>query len=258
MTTRHILSVGTARARSIAPTPRSATASLRRLVVTGALAATAVATAPLVAAPLAAQATQGDRLSLVLRDHQSRGLPVDPLRAKLAEGRAKGASEERIVAAVTLLAARMDTVARALRPTVSDAELREGAEALGASATPAMLARLRARAPHESLEPALIVLTRLLRRGVPRESAERAVVRLLDRRLERGVMLATADALVRDLAGGARLDDALDVRLGQGRVPGGLPGGLEAVGGGLNTGGVSGVGSTSGGPTPPPPVPRRP
>jgi hypothetical protein len=211
-----------------------------------------------VAAPIAAQTTQGDRLSLVLRDHQSRGLPVDPLRAKLAEGRAKGASEERIVAAVTLLAARMDTVARALRPTVSDAELREGAEALGASATPAMLARLRARAPKESLEPALIVLTRLLRRGVPRDAAERAVLRLIDRRLERGVMLATADALVRDLAGGARLDDALDVRLGQGRVPGALPRAVDVNGASVSTGGMAGSGSVSNTPTLPPPAPRRP
>jgi hypothetical protein len=231
----------------------------RRLALLLALVATA--------APLAAQGPQRDRLSLVLRDHQSRGLPVDPLRAKLAEGRAKGASEERIVAAVTLLAARMDTVARALRPTVSDAELREGADALAASATPAMLARLRARAPHESLEPALIVLTRLLRRGVPRDAAERAVVRLLDRRLERGTMLATADALVRDLAGGARLDDALDARLGQGRVPGGLPRAIDAaatgaIGAGgvptISTGGTPMSGSAGNGPTLPPPAPRRP
>ncbi len=212
-----------------------------------------------VAAPLAAQSPSAERLSLVLRDHQSRGLPVDPLRAKLAEGRAKGASEERIVAAVTLLAARMDTVARALRPTVSDAELREGAEALAASATPAMLARLRARAPKTSLEPSLIVLTRLLRRGVPRDDAERAVLRLIDRRLEAGVMLATADAIVRDLAGGARLDSALDVRLGTGRVPAGVPAGFDAVrgvgsGGIVNTGGVP----MNGPPLPPTTPPRRP
>lgn len=191
-----------------------------------------------------------ETLRLVLRDHAARGLPVAPLSAKLAEGRAKGAPDDRIVAAVTLLAARLDTAARALGPTVTDGELREGAEALGAGATPAMLTRLKARAKNRSIEPPLLVLTRLLRRGVPRADAERAVARLVDQRLAPAALMATADAILRDVAAGRGLGESLDTRL----APAGRTLGAEAssvvevdganapLQGPMNTGGPPGRG----------------
>ena len=194
------------------------------------------AQAPATRASATATLAPDERLQLVLRDHAARGLPVAPLVAKAAEGRAKGASEERVVQAVVTLAARIDSAARALAPAVSDAELREGAEALAASAPPATLTRLRAAAGRQSLEPALVVLTRLLRRGVPVSSAERAVTGMLRKRLAPAVMFATADAIVQDLAAGAALDDVLDVRVGRGKLPGAggpftLPGAVESLGG---------------------------
>lgn len=191
----------------------------------------ALASAAPVPATLGAQVTMvagarpaDETLRLVLRDHAARGLPIAPLSAKLAEGRAKGAPEERIVAAVTLLAARLDTAARALGPAVTDGELREGAEALGAGATPAMLTRLKARAKDRSIEPPLVVLTRLLRRGVARGEAERAVARLVDRRLAPAALMATAEGILRDVEAGRGLGESLDTRL----APAGRALGTEA------------------------------
>jgi hypothetical protein len=193
-----------------------------------------------------------EKLRLVLRDHAARGLPVAPLSAKLAEGRAKGAPDERIVAAVTLLAARLDTAARALGPTVTDGELREGAEALGAGATPGMLSRLKSRAKERSIEPPLVVLTRLLRRGVARADAERAVARLVDQRMAPAALMATADAILRDVEAGRGLGESLDTRL----APAGRTLGAEAAAvidadGGMNIpfpGLLNGAGTTGRGP----------
>ncbi|MCU0626691.1 MAG: hypothetical protein MUF21_09455 [Gemmatimonadaceae bacterium] len=228
---------------------------LARVAARVAMVLAAVVTVP----TLTAQGAQapGERLQLVLRDHAARGLPVAPLMAKLAEGRAKGASEARVVAAVELLAARLDSAARALAPAPTEGELREGAEALAASASPAMLVRLRSRAGRQPLEPSLALLTRLLRRGAQPALAEQAVWRLLDRRLPTATLLATADAIVRDLDSGGQLGDILDTRVGPARSFGDGTFTADGVG---NTGttGLSGTGGSPRNAPPPPPPPRRP
>jgi hypothetical protein len=153
------------------------------------------------------------RIELVLRDFDRRGLPADLLRAKVAEGVAKGASPPRIAEAVVLLASRVDSVARALAPSVSPQELHAGAEALAVGVSAPTLRSLRLAMGRRSAEPYFLFVIRLVRRGVSQEQAIRAVRALIDRQTQPNTLLAIADDLARDVASGLSPDVALNDRM---------------------------------------------
>ncbi|MES3033895.1 MAG: hypothetical protein V4813_07850 [Gemmatimonadota bacterium] len=171
----------------------------------------------LLAAPLRAQGDADraalDRIDATVRDFDRRGLPTDLLRAKVAEGTAKGASQVRIADAVVLLAARVDSVARLLAPTVSVPELHAGAEALSVGISAPALRIIRTAAGRQSAEPYFLFVIRLVRRGVTHEQAVRATRSLIERQVAASTLLAVADDLARDVASGMAPDAALNDRL---------------------------------------------
>ena len=63
---------------------------------------------------------------------RSRGLPVQPLVAKVREGQVKRAAPDRIRLAVSALATRLDSARAALGPASSAAEIVAGADAIAA------------------------------------------------------------------------------------------------------------------------------
>jgi hypothetical protein len=202
------------------------------------------------AMPVHAQATSTEgertaqeRIEVVLRDFDRRGLPTDLLRAKVAEGVAKGATPTRIADAVALLAARVDSVARLLAPAVSGPELHAGAEALAVGVSGPSLRTLRMAAGRRSAEPYFLFVIRLVRRGVTQEQAMRAARQLIDRQVASSTLLAIADDLARDVAGGASPDAALSDRMT--RLIGGFgPNSLGATSDGANRGpGIANTGS---------------
>ena len=172
------------------------------------------------AMPVSAQVTsaEGDRtaqerIEIILRDYDRRGLPTELLRAKVAEGAAKGATPTRIADAVALLAARVDSVARLLAPAVSGPELHAGAEALAVGVSGPSLRTLRMAAGRRSAEPYFLFVIRLVRRGVTQDQAMRAAKQLIDRQVASSTLLAIADDLARDVASGASPDAALNDRM---------------------------------------------
>ncbi len=209
-----------------------------------------LAAACALALPANAQATNADaertaqeRIEILLRDFDRRGLPTDLLRAKVAEGAAKGATPARIADAVTLLAARVDSVARLLAPAVSGPELHAGAEALAVGVSGPSLRTLRMAAGRRSAEPYFLFVIRLVRRGVTQDQAMRAAKQLIDRQVASSTLLAIADDLARDVAGGAAPDAALNDRMT--RLIGGFgPNSLGAAGDGANRGpGIANTGA---------------
>jgi hypothetical protein len=171
-----------------------------------------------------------ERIDTIVRDFERRGLPADLLRAKIAEGTAKGAAPVRIADAVTLLAKRVDSVARLLAPTVTVPELHAGAEALSVGIAGPSLKVLRSAAGRQSVEPYFLFVVRLVRRGVSQEQAVRATRALIDRRVAGTTLLAVSDDLARDVANGMSPDAALNDRLtrlvgGAGATSAGLAGG---------------------------------
>ena len=168
-----------------------------------------------------ADRTAQQRIDALVRDFDRRGLPTELLRAKVAEGIAKGASEPRIADAVVLLAARVDSVARLLAPTVTVPEMQAGAEALAIGVPAPSLRSLRVAAGRRSAEPYFLLVIRLMRRGVAQDRAVRAVRTLIDRAVPANTLLAFADDFVRDVAGGIAPDAALSDRMT--RLVGGVP-----------------------------------
>ncbi len=153
------------------------------------------------------------RIDAIVRDFDRRGLPTDLLRAKIAEGTAKGATPTRIADAVALLASRVDSVARLLAPAVSAAELHAGAEALSLGISAPSLRTLRQAAGQHSAEPYFLFVIRLVRRGVTQDQAVRAARALIDRQVASSTLLALADDLARDVASGVSPDAALNDRM---------------------------------------------
>ncbi len=153
------------------------------------------------------------RIDAIVRDFDRRGLPTDLLRAKIAEGTAKGATPTRIADAVALLASRVDSVARLLAPAVSAPELHAGAEALSLGISAPSLRTLRQAAGQRSAEPYFLFVIRLVRRGVTQDQAVRAARALIDRQVASSTLLALADDLARDVASGVSPDAALNDRM---------------------------------------------
>ena len=106
------------------------------------------------------------------------GLPIGPLIEKTLEGSAKGASPEAIRSAVRALAAALGDARRSLGPASTPGELNAGAVALRLGAPSADLARLRAARATGSLVVPLGVLSDLVARGVPADTAARVVLAL--------------------------------------------------------------------------------
>lgn len=169
------------------------------------------------------------RIDAIVHDFDRRGLPTDLLRAKVAEGTAKGATQSRIAEAVVTLAARVDSVARLLAPSVTAQELHAGAEALSIGVSAPSLRTIRAAAGRRSAEPYFLFVVRLMRRGVAQEQAVRAARSMIERQVAANTLLAFADDLARDVANGIAPNDALSDRLT--RLVGGVGGvGTGAVG----------------------------
>ncbi len=141
--------------------------------------------ATLLARPAAAQDPRLERLDAGTRplvaalvdSARTAGLPAEPLVQRALEGTIKGASGDRIVAAVRRLAADLGRARDALGPAASPPELEAGAAALRAGASPAVLVQLRRSRPQRLTVP-LAVLTDLVASGVPVDSAAAAVLAL--------------------------------------------------------------------------------
>ena len=106
-------------------------------------------------------------------------IPTAPLVDKALEGVAKGSDRTTIVTAVRRLSTELTQARRVLGPSSSTDELRAAATALHAGVSPLDLAKLHASAPKRALTMPLAVLTDLVTRDVPVDTASRIVVTLI-------------------------------------------------------------------------------
>lgn len=125
------------------------------------------------------------------------GLPSEPLVAKALEGAAKGAPDDKILQAVRSLAARLNQARRSLGSSSSADELAIGAEALRGGISGTSLDQLRRARGKEALTVPLAVLTDLVARGVPADTAAAVILELAQRKAED----ADFDGLRREVAG---------------------------------------------------------
>lgn len=102
-------------------------------------------------------------------------LPTDPLVGVALEGVHRRAAPERIVRAVREYVTLLKAASTALGDGATEAEVVSGAGALMSGVAAGTLRDLRAARPGESLTVPLVVLADLVARGVPADTAARAV-----------------------------------------------------------------------------------
>jgi hypothetical protein len=151
------------------------------------------------------------RVEVILDSAAAHNVPVEPLVDRALEGASKGASADRIVAAVRRYATELETARRTLGSDASAAELVAGASALRAGAGPGDLEQLRRVRSGRPITVAAAVLADLVSIGVPTDSAVSTVVRLADRVDDR-TFLALRRNVERDIDLGASPVAALNVR----------------------------------------------
>lgn len=146
------------------------------------------------------------------------GLPVEPLIDKTLEGTMKGADPARIVGAVRALFQRLAAARAALGPETGEPDLVAAAGALSVGVTPSALARLRDASGGASLATPFVVLSDLVARGVPADTASAALVALASRGATEEAYLALRGDIARAIAAGAPPAVATSVRAAGGLV----------------------------------------
>lgn len=177
------------------------------LVVVLALPTRGVAQDPRLAARL--DPSTARRVDSLVQLNARAGLPGEPLVQIALEGHSKGATGERIVAAVEALGAGMARSRDLLGPGSSSAELVAGAMWLRSGGAPADLSEFRTAGGRRSLALPLSVAADLLKLGWPSDEAGTAMRSLLEARVADADLVAFSKRLDQLGKPSARTADAL-------------------------------------------------
>ncbi len=226
----------------------------------------AMAIVTTVAQPLAAQqvafaanvpteldSTSAAAVAKEIERAMERGLPVEPLMAKVREGRLKRAAGPRIRTAVVKLAERLDSARAALGRQSSVEELVAGADAIAAGAGEMSLRALRSATAKPIAAP-IGTLAQLVASGVAPQRATEMIVTLIRRNASAAVVLALGNLVESDVASGLRADESAIFRLRG--IEGSLGNAADVLSASPTTG--QGLGTTMSGPVKSPPAKRRP
>jgi len=172
---------------------------------------------PVFAANSATTLDSATRASLTREfgEARARGLPVEPLVAKVREGLLKRARPERIQSAVAVLAKRLESARSALGTSSNAAELVAGADALSAGADPAALRAVRAASGARDAAAPLGALAQLVATGIPSKRAAQMIVDLLARDASPSQVLAFGVAVETDVGAGMPATESALFRMRQ-------------------------------------------
>jgi hypothetical protein len=198
------------------------TVSLALIAVAAACCAPAVLRAQDARLDARLDARTRDAVVILIDSARAEGIPVEPLVQKALEGASKRADGARILTAVRMLARELGDARSALGVSSTDAEVIAGASALHAGIAPAALSRMRASRAHGSLTVALAVLSDLIARGVPGDTATTVISALAGAGAPDAELLRFQQGVERDIAQGATPSAALGVRA-QGAFPSAAP-----------------------------------
>jgi len=143
---------------------------------------------------------------------RARGVPMEPLLAKVREGRLKRAATPRIRSAVVALAARLDSARAALGPAASADELVAGADALAAGADGTAVRAVRAASLGRPVMAPLGALAQLVASGVSPARAVSMIVDLMRRNATPTQVVAFGNSVESDAAKGLPAEEAARFR----------------------------------------------
>lgn len=139
---------------------------------------------------------------------RARGIPVEPLMAKVREGVVKRAAPSRIRGAVAALAVRLDSARGALGAASRTAEVVAGADALAVGADASALKAVSAAAGARDRAAPLGALAQLVASGVPVRRATEFIVDLLKRNADAKQVLAFGNAVEADVGAGVPAEES--------------------------------------------------
>ena len=160
----------------------------------------------------AADTTLDPAMARDIENARARGVPAEPLLAKVREGRLKRASAPRIRTAVLALATRLDSARAALGPAASADELVAGADALAAGADATAVRAIRAASLGRPASAPLGALAQLVASGVPSTRATALIVDLLRKNATAAQVVAFGNSVETDAAGGLPAEEAARFR----------------------------------------------
>jgi hypothetical protein len=165
-----------------------------------------------------------DKISTALDRAREVGIPVALLESKIAEGKAKGVSMERIAAAVERREAALEKAHDALRGQAgADDSLSGAADAVETGVSEAVLAAIAQSAPRERRNVAIAALTELVHQGHASEAALERVRQALRRGPEALANLPAEAAAHRGGPGPSGQGAGGDSRAGQSGPPAAVP-----------------------------------
>lgn len=139
---------------------------------------------------------------------RARGIPVEPLMAKVREGVIKRAAPSRIRGAVAALSVRLDSARGALGAGSRSAEVVAGADALAVGADASALRAVSAAAGTRDRAAPLGALAQLVASGVPVRRATEFIVDLLNRNANARQLLAFGTAVEADVGAGVPAEES--------------------------------------------------
>ena len=140
------------------------------------------------------------------------GLPTEPIVDKVLEGMTKRASPDRIVVALQTLATDLRAARRALGPGAPDGDIIAGASALRAGASPDVIQRINGARGRSGLSVPLAVLSDLVARGVPVDTAAGAILHLAQGGASDADFTGLERGVARDIGAGAPPGAAAAIR----------------------------------------------
>ena len=108
-----------------------------------------------------------DRINTALARARQVGIPVSLLESKIAEGKAKGVSLDRIAAAIERRESNLERASQVMKgqPGTGDADLAVGADALESGVSEAVLKAVSEASPRDRRAVAIAALTQLVQMG---------------------------------------------------------------------------------------------
>lgn len=168
----------------------------------------------LAASRVQAQQTADPELSQIVESVRAKGLPTDPIVAKVRRGVIMHAPPARIVAAAQAVAARLEQARDALAPHPTASDIAAGEDALSINGvTTQALATIRAASPSRPVAVPVGVFAQLVASGVTAARATDIVTTLVKRGATSVQLVSLGNDVNGDVARGARAENSLEVRL---------------------------------------------
>ena len=149
------------------------------------------------------------RVEMLIDSARLSGLPVAPLQSKALEGISKRADDRKILFEVTKVFRSLRDARAALGPKVSTDELTAAAGALRVGITQPELAAMARSRQDKILTVPLVVLSDLVSRGVPRDTASTTIFQLFQRGAADDDFLGLWRGVERDIVSGTDPGQAL-------------------------------------------------